>query len=79
MANKNITVEFEITLAESVCDALQNKIDTLAKLVATCLKAKQTEAVRSINTEIKAYMKIKEDIEKQAEDLGTPIKPYNDK
>lgn len=79
MANKNITLEFDSALAESMCDAIQGKLDSLAKLVSSCLKAKQHEAVRTINTEIKSYMKLKEEIEKQAEDLGMPVKPYDDK
>lgn len=78
MKNNEITVGFDSSMAESVCDAIQVKIDTLGKLVATCLKAKQHEAVKTINTEIKSFMKIKESIEDQAASNGDPIRPYKD-
>lgn len=67
-----IQISFEKKQSETVVDALQNKIDALVKLMEKCLKEKQTDAASKINSDIKALMAIKDEIEQKAGLNGNP-------
>jgi len=58
-----ISVNIEHKIAEQFLDAIDMKLDSLAKVITTCLKAKQNDAVTLIKQDIAAFNALKSEIE----------------
>ena len=60
-----VQISFENDIAEQVVDAFDQKLEALGKLVTTCLKAKQHEAVTAIKQDIAQFLSLKAEIEEK--------------
>lgn len=65
---KIIEISFNGKLQESVVDALQVKIESITKLMESCLKQKQTDAATSLNKEIRSIQELQEEIKNYGEE-----------
>ncbi len=60
-----IEISFETALAEQMVDAFDQKLEALGKVVTTCLKAKQHEAVALIKKDIAQFHSLKVELEEK--------------